>query len=185
MARTTARADALRNREKLLDVARTLYARQGADVTLNGLARQAGFGVGTVYRHFPTREALLEAIIADRFEALRARAEELLADPDPSVSLRSWLAELIEDLTQYRGMPPSTLAAMYDESSRLFQSCHGLRAAAAELLARAQAWGGIRPDLDVSTLLKLANAVALIAEQACKNAEDLMTYLYDGITPRP
>ncbi|MEV8514228.1 helix-turn-helix domain-containing protein [Dactylosporangium sp. NPDC051484] len=174
---TSRRSDALRNRERLLEVARELYAAHGTDVALRDIAERAGVGVGTVYRHFPTPEAMLEAVMSDRFEALRVGAAALADAHDPRAALLDWLRTLIADLAEYRGLPSSSLAAMNDESSQLYRSCHGMRDAAEVLLRRAQQAGGIRPELRVGVLLRLAHALAMAEE----NVELMLSMLVTGI----
>src|SRR3954452_2753784 len=85
------RADARRNVERLLAVAKETFAERGADAPLEEIARRAGVGIGTLYRHFPTREALLEALLRDSFEPLRAEADRLLTSPSPGDALDAWL----------------------------------------------------------------------------------------------
>ncbi|WP_035951989.1 TetR/AcrR family transcriptional regulator [Parafrankia sp. EUN1f] len=184
------RTDARRNREWLLAAARAVFAEKGADASLYDVAKQAGLGTGTVYRHFPTREALLEAILLDHFEALRVAAVSLAdASATPSLSpddaLAEWLRQFIVHLTEYRGLATEVMSVMHDGVSPLSLSCQEMRAAGADLLCRAQQSGTMRADLDMSTLLKLVNAIALTAEQtAGHSAGHLLGYLLDGLRRR-
>lgn len=177
------RTDAVRNRERLLRSARSVFAERGTDAALIDVARHAGFGVGTVYRHFPTHQALLEAVLLDGFESLRLLGLEPAA-ADPDAALVDWLRAFVAHLTEFRGLAASVLSSLHDETSQLSQSCQGMRETAALLLARAQREGTIRADLDVSTLLRLANAVALTVDQVPEKVATLLPYLLDGLRRR-
>ncbi|MEX5632712.1 TetR/AcrR family transcriptional regulator [Parafrankia sp. FMc2] len=185
-----------RNREWLLAAARAVFAEKGANASLYDVAKRAGLGTGTVYRHFPTREALLEGVLLDHFEALRVSAVDLAdasAAPAPDEALTEWLRQFIVHLTEYRGLAAEVMSVLHDGASSLSLSCLEMRAAGAALLCRAQQSGTMRADLDMSTLLKLANAIALTAEQtsghaagqnASHAADDLLGYLLDGLRRR-
>jgi AcrR family transcriptional regulator len=177
------RSDALRNRERLLEAARAVFADQGADASLKSVAARAGLGVGTVYRHFATQDALIEAVLADYFTALQARAEELRGSPEPGQALATWLREFVICLTEYRGLARITMPQLQDSKSALYRSCHQMRGAAAALLADAQHSGTIRADVDINTLLNLANAIALAVEQRPRQSTLALSVLIDGLRP--
>lgn len=160
------RADARRNYEQLLAVAREAFAEHGTDASLRDVARRAGVGIGTLYRHFPTREALLEALMSSGFDALQSRAEELLAASSPGDALLTWLRELAVGSTTYQGLPSSVMAALREEGSELHASCHAMRAAGGRLLARAQESGAVRADLVIGELLALVAGIAWASEQS-------------------
>ncbi|RMI36649.1 TetR/AcrR family transcriptional regulator [Actinomadura harenae] len=181
------RADARRNYERLLAEARTVVADQGTDASLEEIARRAGVGIGTLYRHFPTREALLEALLRDRFDGLRAHAEDLLTRDDPFEALLAWMRRLATGTVAYRGLAQAMMAALQDETSELYVSCHGMRAAGEALLVRAQEAGEVRPDVHPNDVLYLANMVATAAEQTPDDTglhDRLLTYTTDGLRPR-
>jgi AcrR family transcriptional regulator len=179
------RSDAARNRQILLNSAHTVFAEHGtADVSLNDVARHAGLGVGTVYRHFPTRGALLEAVLTERFESLRALAADLRAAPSPDAALADWLEAFVAHLTEYRGLAAMVMPSLHDETSALSVSCRGMRRDAAELLERAQREGTIREDLTLPVLLRLANAVALTVDQVPEKVEAMLSFLLDGLRRR-
>ncbi|MEV0129200.1 helix-turn-helix domain-containing protein [Dactylosporangium sp. NPDC050688] len=167
----TVRADARRNHDLLLTAAREAFAARGTDASLRDIARQAGVGIGTLYRHFPTREALLEALLASRFDALRQRAEQLSAAAAPGDALLEWLGELAAGSVTYRGLPESVMAALRDEQSRLHASCAGMRAAGGLLLRRAQEAGEVRADVTAAQLLALAAGLAWAGEQSADPAD--------------
>ncbi|WP_426514737.1 TetR/AcrR family transcriptional regulator [Dactylosporangium sp. McL0621] len=182
------RTDARRNYTQLLAAARAVFTEQGTDASLREVARQAGVGIGTLYRHFPTREALLEALLGEGFEALRAQAVELLDAPDPGEALAAWLRGFGVASTRYEGLPASVMEALQDPASRLHASCEGLRTAATELLARAQRSGRVRRDLTASELLATANAMAWAARQSTGAAElsdRYLSLLMEGLLTRP
>ena len=158
------RADARHNYERLLQVASAAFAEHGASVCLDEIARRAGVGIGTLYRHFPTRQALLEAVFLDRIEALGAEAEDLLGAPSPGDALATWLRSvLLYDVTQ-RGLKE---ALMSEGGSEFASSCKmQMRAAGGALLARAQQAGVVRPDSDIGDLLRLVYGIALATEKA-------------------
>lgn len=159
------RADAKKNYDHLLTIARDVFAEQGADASLRDVARRAEVGLGTLYRHFPTRETLLEALLRSSFDALAARARELESSSASDEALVSWLQEIITFTHEHRGVIAPMMGAIEDPNSALHASCVALRAAGASLLARAQADGKARSDLGGSELFDLIAALAWLREQ--------------------
>jgi AcrR family transcriptional regulator len=154
------RADALRNREHILSVAREAFASQGDQVTLDDIVRLSGLGVGTLYRHFPTRDALLEALYWSELEKLAAAEKELSASLPPLEALRQWLLLFVDMIAAklalkeaLNGMVGGT-AELYAASSDLLQKT------ATALLERAGATGEIRMDMDPLDLLRALGGVA-------------------------
>jgi AcrR family transcriptional regulator len=159
------RADAKKNHDHLLAVARDVVTRQGADASLRDVARRAGVGLGTLYRHFPTREALLEALLRASFDGLTARAGELANSSAPDDALVSWLREAVAVAHNHRGVVASMMAAIADPNSVLHASCVTMRAAGTRLLARTQAEGMARTDIDGADLFALVGALAWLGDQ--------------------
>ncbi|WP_034261044.1 TetR/AcrR family transcriptional regulator [Actinospica robiniae] len=162
------RSDARRNYDRLLAVAAQCFAENGIQTSLRDVARRAGVGIGTLYRHFPTREALLEAVLDDRFDRLRRRAEELATQAPPADALRTWLREVAVGSATYRGLPEEVMAALQDPDSRLHTSCATMRTAGARLLTRAQDAGQIRRDVTGQELLALVAGLAWAGERAAQ-----------------
>ncbi|MEU7742384.1 helix-turn-helix domain-containing protein [Nonomuraea sp. NPDC049158] len=160
------RADARHNHDQLLTAARAAFAEHGTEASLRDIARRAGVGIGTLYRHFPTREALLQTLMRDRFDGLGRRAAGLFAEPSPRDALLTWLTEVAAGSATYRGLPESVMAALRDEGSELHASCAAMRAAGSRLLERAQAQGAVRADVTTEELLALATGVAWAGEQS-------------------
>ncbi|MDF5756978.1 TetR/AcrR family transcriptional regulator [Spongiactinospora sp. TRM90649] len=159
------RADARRNYEKLLATAHEMFTEHGTDASLEEIARRCGVGIGTLYRHFPTRDDLLEALLHDRFESLAAETEELLRAHPPGEALTRWLGRLTARAFIYRGLPDSVMTTMADEDSRLYASCHRMRDAAAGLVVAAQRAGAVRAEVDPDDVLALAGGVAWVGER--------------------
>ncbi|MFF3138432.1 TetR/AcrR family transcriptional regulator [Streptomyces mirabilis] len=159
------RADARKNRDHVLAVAGTAITEQGVDVSLRDVARRADVGLATLLRHFPTREALLEALLRTSFDEMTAQAGELDASSSPEDALVSWLRDCVAWTTEYRGVTVLMAAAIEDTESALHASCVTLRAAGARLLARAQAAGAARTDIDGTDLFALVSALAWLSDQ--------------------
>ena len=159
------RADAKRNFAQLLGGARDGVARGGAEASRREVARTAGVGLGTMYRHFPTREVLLEALLRTSFDQLGARASELQRAEPSDAALVSWVREVIALAHKYSGAIRSMVAAIEDEGSALHASCVAMKAAGTRLLVRAQAEGKARPDLDGADLFALVGALAWLNDQ--------------------
>jgi AcrR family transcriptional regulator len=140
-------------------------------------------GDGTLYRHFPTREALLEALLRTGFDALGQRATELETSDDAASALVTWLREAIAMTHDFSGVIAPMVAAIADESSALHISCVGLRAAGTRLLVRAQAEGLARRDMDGNDLFALISALAWLADQPplVPRADHLFEILSDAI----
>jgi AcrR family transcriptional regulator len=156
------RADARRNYDRLLDVARDAVAEHGAEASLDDIARKAGVGSATLYRHFPTRAELLEAVFYEHVEGIYLRAQELLDSPTPGAALGEWLRAVLEHSIRNRGLAASLRSALEEAGGGTLSWCHGaMRAAAGSLLTRAQAAGEIRADVAVTDLLRLINGLAL------------------------
>jgi AcrR family transcriptional regulator len=176
------RADAAHNRAELLDVARLVIAEQGVDASLRDIARKAGVGIGTLYRHFPTREALIAELISNGTRRMAGLAAELAATMPAADALAAWLAELARRWAPYKGMPGSLLAAMKDDSSELGQLCAVMFAAGQELFTAAQAAGGIRPDATWEEVLTAVTAVSWAVSESSPDRGDRILAVYlDGL----
>jgi AcrR family transcriptional regulator len=159
------RTDGKKNYDLLLAVARTVVTEEGANASLRDIARKAGVGLATLYRHFPTREALLEALLRAGFDELTVRAAELESSLLPADALVSWLRETVALAHRYRGVTTVMMAAIEDPDSALHGSCVTMRAAGGRLLARAQDHGRARTDIDGADLFALIAALAWLRDQ--------------------
>lgn len=159
------RSDAKKNYDHILTVARDLLTGGGADASLRDIARKAGVGDGTLHRHFPTREALLEALLRTNFEEMAEWASTLEREEDAGRALVLWLKEAVAMTHSYSGVIAPMVAAIADEDSALHGSCVSLRSAGTRLLTRAQAEGAARRDMDGNDLFALISALAWLAEQ--------------------
>lgn len=180
------RADARRNYERLLGEARAAFAEHGAEASLEDVARRAGVGIGTLYRHFPNRHALLSAVFEDALGHLLARARELLDAPQPCSALVEWLRDIITHASEYRGLSRALMSASHDASSALARCSSPMREAGGALLARAQQSGDVRPDVSIGDLLQLTNAIALAAEETPDDpelADRLLRLTWQGLKP--
>ncbi|MFI5906921.1 TetR/AcrR family transcriptional regulator [Dactylosporangium sp. NPDC051541] len=180
------RADARRNYERILAVASEAVAEKGADASLDDIAKKAGVGPGTLYRHFPTRQHLLDAVFHDRIVRLRDEAARLLdEEADPVAALATWLRAFIKHLQRYRGLSDA-LKAIYDHGDQLMiESRDLLRWSVGELLGRARAAGRVRPDIDASDLLRLGHGAGMVCEPDAAGdarAERFVSLLVDGLT---
>ncbi|MFF4341975.1 TetR/AcrR family transcriptional regulator [Kitasatospora sp. NPDC001540] len=179
------RADARKNRDHLLAVARVVVTEQGADASLRDIARRADVALPTLYRHFPTREALLDTLLRENFDALAERAVELEASGSPAEALGTWLRECVAVAREYRGVTELMAAAIGDADSALHASCVTMRAAGTRLLARAQAAGAARADLDGAELFALVAALAWLGDQGsfAPRADHLFTVVASAVLP--
>jgi AcrR family transcriptional regulator len=179
------RADARRNRKRLLAAALAAFTESGADDTsLEEIARRAGVGIGTLYRHFPTRQALLESVYRDQVEVLCARAEVLRDEPSPGAALTTWLLALVGFGLTKRSLMAHLLAGS-GLDSRVFTTCReDILAAAGGLLERAQAAGQARPDIDASDVVRISHAVVAATERLPERdteAERLLGIMLGGV----
>ncbi len=185
------RADARRNYQKLVSAAAAAFAEHGADdASLEEIARRAGVGIGTLYRHFPTRQALLEAVYRDQVQALRARADddELLGSVPPAEALAIWLRDLL-DFGRTKRMLISAFLTTLNKDSELMSSCSRMmREAATDVLTRAQQAGAARADANPADLMRLVHAISLTTEWAAddhEQADRLLALVLDGLRSRP
>ncbi|MEO3750101.1 helix-turn-helix domain-containing protein [Streptomyces sp. B6B3] len=174
------RADARRNRERLLAEARAAFLAHGTEASLEEIAACAGVGIGTLYRHFPTRQALLEALLRERFDALAATGRDLLGGRrPPEAALRVWVLALVEMSTTYRGLTAVLVDTLRDDASDLHASCVAMRDAGAALLTAAQRAGAVRSDLAALDVLTLVSAVAWAHERTPDGARERLDRLLD------
>lgn len=178
------RADARRNYERLLGEAKGAFLLHGADAPLEEIARRAGVGIGTLYRHFPTRLALQEAVYHDEVDQLCASAYRLLETEPPGAALAAWMRAFTAYAASKRGLM-STLKEVIDRSSELFDRCHhDIREAAAAVLADAQKAGTARPEVTANDLLRLTHALSVATERDQDGTDRLLSFLLDGLRPQ-
>ncbi len=153
-AKRRPRADALRNRERLIDAAKAAFAETGPDVSLEEIARQAGVGIGTLYRHFPTRDAIIEGVYRREVDQLAAAATKLLAEVPPAEALERWLRVSVDYLATKKLIVPALNTLTRGTSELVAHSGSNLRGALTLLVERAVASGEIRADVRPSDLLQ-------------------------------
>jgi len=159
------RADARKNYSHLLEVARGVVAEDGADASMREIARRAGVGLATLLRHFPTREALFEALLRANLEALTQKAAELETSHPPDEALMSWFREVVAFVQSYSGVVALMASAHEDPDSALYATCVAVHSAGARLLLHAQSEGTARSDMDGGDLFALISALGWLAGQ--------------------
>ena len=177
------RADARRNREQLLEVASDAFRECGVEASLEEIARRAGVGIGTLYRHFPSRDALLEAVFRRDVEQVADRAQELLRELPPDRALDEWMRSFVNYVAGKKGLA-THLKTVLSADSPLFVYAHErMNASMRGLVLAAAAAGAIREDVDPADLLRALSGVCLAAdepgwqEQACR----ICSLLMDGL----
>ena len=159
------RADAVRNHERVLEAAKAVFSAGGPDASLEAVARRAGVGIGTLYRHFPTREALFEAVYRREVEQLAELAEELKAEVSPTQALRHWLRANVEFVATKKGMSAALALAVNSTSELTAYSFERLTKAVGALLDRAVAAGEIRADISPEDLLRALVGMCYLHDQ--------------------
>ena len=178
------RADAQRNYAKLLAAAREAFAEGGESTSLEEIARRAGVGIGTLYRHFPTRQALLEALYVEEVDEVCRSATEL-AGADTWEELRGWFEHLIGYLATKRALAHELLEYM-DKDAPLFQTCRASLFAAGEpLLERAQKAGVVRPDATFGEVMQMVMGIAKIPTNDRAQTEHILRIALDGLRYTP
>lgn len=177
------RADARRNYEKVLTAAREAFAEGGESTALEEIARRADVGIGTLYRHFPNRQALLEALYAAEVEEMCRSAAEL-DDADPWEALNGWFERFIAYIGTKRALASELLNYM-DPDAALFQVCRtSLFEAGEPLLKRAQEAGVVRPDVDIGEVIQMVIGIAKIPASDRKQTEHILRVALDGLRYR-
>jgi AcrR family transcriptional regulator len=159
------RADAIRNRERVLKAAKAVFSAGGPDASLEAVARRAGVGIGTLYRHFPTREALFEAVYRHEVEQLGGLAEQLMSEASPVDALRRWLRANVELVATKKGMLAALQLAVHGSSELYAYSFERLTRAVGALLGRAVAAGEIRGDIGPEDLLRALIGMCYLHDQ--------------------
>jgi AcrR family transcriptional regulator len=178
------RADARRNYEKVLTAAREAFREGGEATSLEEIARRAGVGIGTLYRHFPTRQALLEALYADEVEEL-SRSAASLDGEDPWQALSLWFERFMAYLATKRALADELLNYM-DKDAPIFQACRASLFAAGEpLLKRAQEAGAVRSDVEFAEVLQMAMGIGKVPTTDPAQTKRMLRIALDGLRYRP
>lgn len=182
------RADARRNRERLLDVAREAFAAEGLSVPLDEIARRAGVGPGTLYRHFPTKEALFEAVVHTRLRHLVDQARALRDSEDPAAALFLMLDRIVADAAAKADLVDALAGAGVEVRTAVAASAADLRGEIGHLLAAAQKAGTLRDDIDTADLMTVLSGVLLALHHPATRVTDprrTLAILRDGLRAAP
>jgi AcrR family transcriptional regulator len=178
------RADALRNYEKLIAAAREAFAEGGTATSLEDIARRAQVGIGTLYRHFPTRQALLEAVYVDEVQALCASTGDLAGLP-PWDALVDWLHRFVGYMATKQALAQEMLSYV-DRDAEVFKTSRAeLYAAGEPLLARAQEAGVVRDDVNVNDLIQMVGGIAKISGLEPEQINRILDVALDGLRYPP
>jgi AcrR family transcriptional regulator len=160
------RADAKRNYDRIVEVAREVFREQGYDASLDLVAKRAGVGPGTLYRHFPTRDALLDAIMQSWVQRVDEATEKALAHEGSARDLLlAWFEEYVRLISVHKGGPAKITSAMGDPDSPIRTKCQVLADANAKVVERLREEGGLKPDVDTISVCRLVGGVATVADQ--------------------
>lgn len=178
------RADARRNYQRIVATARDAFVEQGPEAPLDDIARRAGVGAGTLYRHFRCREDLIAAVYSQDITRISDLAYRLLDEHGPDEALALWMREQVRFALQKRGLAAALKAAM-DADGATFTLCKTvMNEAAAKMLKAAQDAGVVRDDVEPRDLLLLAHGVAVATEAEPSATERLLNVTLDGLKPR-
>jgi len=175
------RADARRNYEKLLAAAREAFAEGGEATSLESIAERAGVGIGTLYRNFPNRQALIEALYVDEVEEVCRTAAELDGDTDPWQALSGWLERVVAYVATKQALV-AELVNYLDKDADLFQTCRSSLFTAGEpLLQRAQDAGVVRSDVTIDEVIQLVVGIAKVPNADPAQTEHVLGVALDGL----
>ncbi|TNC18703.1 TetR/AcrR family transcriptional regulator [Amycolatopsis alkalitolerans] len=175
------RADARRNYERIINVAREAFTEHGPEAPLDDIARRACVGPGTLYRHFPNREALIEAVYRADIEKLAQRATELAEARSPGDALAEWVREQVGFVVQNHGLA-ATLKAAIDRDSETFALCKVmLNDAAAKIVKAAQEAGVLREDVQPRDIMLMAHGVGAASQNSPDAAPRMVAVMLDGL----
>jgi AcrR family transcriptional regulator len=180
------RADARRNRDRLLDAAVRAFSTEGPEVTLDAIAKDAGVGIGTLYRHFPTREALIDAAYRNELARLCDAANDLLATLPADQATRTWMDRFVDYMTTKRGMADALRAVIASGGNPYAESRGRLLAAIGTLLAAGAKEGTVRADVEPGDVLASLSGVSLAAGEPAQSdqARRMLNLLMDGLRYR-
>ena len=180
------RADARQNHARLIAAATTAFAERGADAPLEDIARRAGVGIGTLYRHFPTRTDLQAAVFRSQVSAVCGQGDALLAEQTPpGEAFAAWMRNLAGYLVTKRGLSHALIEAVGIESELISSCWMAMRQTTERLLANAQEAGVIRPDVDATDVMRLVHGVTVSTEKAPERSEMLLSVMLDGLRATP
>jgi AcrR family transcriptional regulator len=179
------RADAQRNRARVLEAAEAVFAAEGISVPVDLIAEKAGVGVGTLYRHFPTKEKLFEAILIGRIVDITADARARVDSEDPGGAFFAFLGYLVQESALKRDLIQALVGAGVEIELAAAEMKQDLEAAVSELLEVAQRAGAVRPDVTSAVVLSLVGATCIAAGHPNPAAlpEDLLSIILDGLRP--
>jgi AcrR family transcriptional regulator len=161
------RADAQRNRDRIVEVAREVFREQGYDASLDEVAKRAGVGAGTLYRHFPTRDDLLDAIMQSWVDRVNQAADKALAHEGPPRELLiAWFAEYVALISLHKGGPAKITSAMGDPASPILSKCQVLARASDRVLDRLREEHALREGVDALQVTRIVGGVATVADHA-------------------
>jgi AcrR family transcriptional regulator len=175
------RADAQRNRDRVLEVAQAVFAAEGLDVPIDDIARRAGLGIGTLYRHFPTKQALFAAIVHDRMSRLADQATALADAPDPGRAFFELIDLLAIELQRKKDLGQAITGIDMHEITATART--RLHAAMARLLDRAQRAGAVRPELEPEDVLALVSATLPSPHRRPGSPVRVLAVIRDGLRP--
>ncbi|MFJ9425204.1 TetR/AcrR family transcriptional regulator [Streptomyces sp. NPDC101249] len=179
------RADAARNREQLLEVATRVLAEPGAETSLRAIAREAGVGIGTLYRHFPTRDSLVEAVYRDQVDRLTNGARDLLADETPAVAMRRWMDLFGHWIATKNGMLDTLPTLIESGAVGHAHTRDALLDAISAILAAGRTAGDLRPDVTPEEIAAALIGLFTVTHQSghAVTADRLLDILLDGLRP--
>jgi AcrR family transcriptional regulator len=177
------RADAQRNRERVLEAAEAVFAAEGIEVPIDVVAARAGVGIGTVYRHFPTKERLFAAIMVERVTALAADARDRLARDDPKTAFFDFLDHLVTEILRKRDLITAIAGAGVEFELVAAEAKSQLDAAVSDLLSAAQRAGAVRKDVTAHVVLSLVGATCMSAKNPDPGApiSEMLAVVRDGL----
>ena len=179
------RADARQNHARLIVAATEAFAEKGADAPLEDIARRAGVGIGTLYRHFPTRLDLQAAVFRSQVGAVCGRGDELLNTAPPDQAFAAWIRSLAAYLVTKRGLSRALIEAVGAESELISTCWVAMRETTQRLLASAQQAGSVRADVDAGDVMRLIHGVTVSTEKQPERADMLLSVMLDGLRAKP
>jgi AcrR family transcriptional regulator len=179
------RADARRNYDKIIEAARQAFRERGADCSLDEIAKRAGVGPGTLYRHFPTRTDLIDAVMRDWSDRVQADAQAVIdADRPARETLTDWFSRFLDNVGIYQGAAAKVMSAMDDPSSPIYRKCQVLGDANRRVLESDRVRPQVRAGVDPSQVMRLVSGISISVDQAGLDpdqAEPMLRIVLDGV----